>query len=95
MNFDPTCFPDPCASVTCTTGFTCVSGSCLCGGVSCGTTANVCNAGVCECGSVGAACTTGGIQPACYNTAGAVTAGDTTATCWVLCIIICSLDMIF
>ena len=78
-------FPDPCASVTCGANFVCTAGTCLCGGVACGSTANVCNANVCECGGTGAACTVGATLDTCLTTTGTVdtTGNDAAATCQV------------
>ena len=78
-------FPDPCAAVTCETGFTCVNGVCLCGSVQCDTTANRCDSNVCKCGSEAAACVSGSLIPTCLTSTGATPSGtDTGATCQVI-----------
>ena len=83
---------DPCAMVTCTTGFDAESDvidplgicQCVCGTSLCDLSiSNTCDSGVCKCGDA-PQCDTTSTTPACLSSAGTTPArGDSTATCKV------------
>ena len=83
---------DPCAMVTCTTGFDAKSDvidplgicQCVCGTSLCDfSVSNTCVSGVCKCGDA-PQCDTTSTIPACLSSTGTTPArGDSTATCKV------------